>query len=253
MTDEEIRKADPYVNPETGIAVAKFERKARVASYQIGAAGNIRLSALLRMEQETGEEHMDGIGMGYEWLMKEQKAFLITTNQVMIHRLPQRNEQLTIITRPLGTSGVQFYREFSFQSEGKEIVRILQVSVVVDFREHKPLRPEKIYEYRIFCPLQAEKKERPPRLRFEEMPKLGERPIRYSDLDRNGHLTNTIYGDIIEDFLPETFRNYHNVQINYQKESKLKDTLELFGEVHNGGFAIQGIHHGEIGFTALIS
>ena len=50
-----------------------------------------------------------------------------------------------------------------------------------------------------------------------------------SDLDENLHLNNTVYGDIMLDFLPENLAEYSvsTVQINFRGEARLGDELEV--------------------------
>lgn len=232
---------------------AYFERKVRVESYQIGMSGHIRLSALLRMEQETGDEHMDALGLGYEKLVGDGVAILLVANRVQIARLPVRNELLTVSTRPRGTAGVQMFRDFAFSSGGEALARIRQVTVCVDPATHRPLRPEALYRYGIFRHEAMPREGRVDRLRPPEgLPVLGERPVRYSDLDTNNHLTNTIYGDIVEDFLPEDFRDYRFAQINYVAESKLGDVLRMRGGEEGGRFVLRGENRAGLGFSAAV-
>ena len=231
-----------------------FERPVRVESYQIGASGHIRLSALLRMEQETGDEHMDALGLSYEKLIEDGVAILLTANRVQVKRLPVRNEELIVSTRTRGTFGVQMFRDFLFQSAGEVLVQIRQVTVCVDPATHKLLRPEALYQYGIFKRETLPREDRVPRMHPpENLPFLGDRPVRYSDLDMNRHLTNTIYGDIVEDFLPDAFRDYHFAQINYVAESKLGDSLHVSGGEKAGQFLLVGRNQKGIGFTALVS
>ena len=80
------------------------------------------------------------------------------------------------------------------------------------------------------------------------MESWGVRQIRFSDLDFNGHMSNSIYGNIIEDYLPYNYVNNSNMrrkelyklQINYVKESKLKDDMLIYGKELEQGFIMVG-------------
>ena len=82
----------------------------------------------------------------------------------------------------------------------------------------------------------------------EDMQLWGVRQIRFSDLDFNGHMSNSIYGNIIEDYLPYNYINNSNLirkelyklQINYVKESKLKDSMSVYGKELEQGFIMTG-------------
>ena len=228
-----------------------FERQAQVESYEIGANGRVRLSALLRMEQETGDEHMDALGLGYERMQQDGIAVLITENSVTVQQMPVRGEKLRLTTRVLGSAGVHLYRDFVYYRGAEPLVHIRQVSVCVDWRSHRPLRPDALYQYGVFHREAVPREERVARVRFREPPPLlGERPVRYSDLDQNRHLNNTVYGDIVEDFLPEEFRNWQRVHISYIAEAKLGDVLLLCGERSAHSFGLTGLVDGAASFSA---
>ena len=82
----------------------------------------------------------------------------------------------------------------------------------------------------------------------EDMQLWGVRQICFSDLDFNGHMSNSIYGNIIEDYLPYNYINDSNLirkelyklQINYVKESKLKDSMSVYGKELEQGFIMTG-------------
>ncbi|ARP51205.1 MULTISPECIES: acyl-[acyl-carrier-protein] thioesterase [Caproicibacterium] len=241
-------EANAAVSPEV------FERTARVESHQIGADSTMHLSGLLRMEQETGEEHMDAVGLGYEKMYHDGIALLITENAVEVQRRPIRNENLRIVTRALGTAGVHLYRDFTFYSGEEQIAHILQASVGVDCRTHRPMRPEEaLFHYHVFPQSILPREQRVTKLRVnEELPPLGERPVRYSDLDMNHHLNNTIYGDIVEDFLPEQYKEWKKVHISYMAEAVLGDMLQVQGERRKNGFLMAGRKQGIRSFAALV-
>ena len=114
------------------VTIEEYSRTVQVASYEVGANAKIKLSVLLRMAQETSEQHLGALGIGYERLKADGIVFLFTNYSVSIKRMPVHNDVLTIKTHPCGTAGVQFYRDFVFYADGEEIVRIMQTSVSAD-------------------------------------------------------------------------------------------------------------------------
>ena len=108
------------------VTVEEYSRTVQVASYEVGANEKIKLSVLLRMAQETSEQHLGELGIGYERLKADGIVFLMTNYRLLIKRLPVHNDVLTIKTHPRGTVGVQFYRDFVVYADGEEIARIMQ-------------------------------------------------------------------------------------------------------------------------------
>ena len=60
---------------------------------------------------------------------------------------------------------------------------------------------------------------------------LGQRTVRWSDLDGNGHLYSANYGDIIWDYLPPALQERvpREFYINYSHEALLGEELRLMG------------------------
>ncbi|QEY35186.1 acyl-ACP thioesterase [Caproiciproducens galactitolivorans] len=233
--------------------IREYSRKVRVASYEIGAQGQMKLSFLMRMCQETSEQHLDIVGLSYEKLYEDGMVFLLITNRMKIKRMPLRNEEVTIKTHPRGVCGAQFYRDFKIYSGDEQIIDVMQTSVTADPNSHKILRPKKFLDYGVFSGEKVAPEDRVPKAEIpEDLPFVGERPIRYSDLDYNCHLNNTVYGDIVTDFLPgghDAFR-YAEVQINYINESALGDVLKIYAARKDGFVMMKGGNARGCGFTA---
>lgn len=68
-------------------------------------------------------------------------------------------------------------------------------------------------------------------LPHEGLTELGQRTVRWSDLDGNGHLYSANYGDIIWDYLPPALQERvpREFYINYSHEALLGEELRLMG------------------------
>ena len=233
--------------------INEYTREVRVASYEVGAQSVLRLSVLLRMCQETSERQLDLLGLSYEKMRADGIVFLIITNRVKIKRMPRHNETLTIQTHPRGTIGAQFYRDFKIYCGGELIVDVMQSSIAADAHTHKILRPKQFLQYGIFTDEKISADEKNERTTVpDDLPLVGERVIRYSDLDYNQHLNNTIYGDILTDFLPggADGKRYIEAQIDYVNESVLGDVLKIYACEENNRILMKGVHSRGCGFTA---
>nr|WP_319489582.1 acyl-ACP thioesterase domain-containing protein [uncultured Caproiciproducens sp.] len=233
--------------------INEYTREVRVASYEVGAQRLLKLSVLMRMCQETSEQHVDLVGLSYEKMYEDGIVFLLITNQAKIKRMPVHNEKITIKTHPRGVSGAQFYRDFVFYSGAEQIIEVMQTSIIADSNTHKVMRPKKFLDYGVFSGVKVEPENRIAKVVVpEDLPLVGERPIRYSDLDYNCHLNNTIYGDILTDFLPggAEGNRYAQAQINYVNESTRGEVLKIYAEQKNGKVLMQGVNSRGCGFTA---
>ena len=63
------------------------------------------------------------------------------------------------------------------------------------------------------------------------------RTVRYTDLDRNGHMNNTRYFDWINDLIPSEYHSAHPVKeftICYHTEAREGQTLDMNWEITDG-------------------
>ena len=226
----------------------------RVKTYDVGPNSKLKLSALLRVCQEVSERHLESVNMGYTAMKEKGLVFLIISNAARICRLPFLGEELQIRTHPRGTMGVQFYRDYEFWSGEELLIRVMQTSVSVDPVEHKILRPKVFLSQGVFFDEKVPREEKIDKITPQELPQLGVREIRYSDVDYNHHLNNTIYGDIAMDFLPEALREkqFAYEQIDYVSEALLGETLRICGGEFDGGYLVQGYHERGLSFSALM-
>lgn len=178
-----------------------------IRSYDIDQRRWLRLSSLLKIQQEIGELHLRAIGLPYDYMVDEfGLAFMFTRLNSVIYSLPKMGQELKVSTWCPGVRGLTFYRCYRLEDSGGNILVDSMASVVtVDAVEHKLRRPESIpcfskFEYRpdikSTCP-------KPQKIKLPEAFEAEyQRTVRYSDTDYNLHLNNTVYADIICDYMP---------------------------------------------------
>ena len=77
--------------------------------------------------------------------MKTQNlAFLILRVGMNINRLPKDGETITVLTRPEGNSGAQFYRSYKICVGQEELMDIMYSNILVDSTTHKIAHPSRL-------------------------------------------------------------------------------------------------------------
>ena len=167
----------------------------KIASYEVNLFGELRLSTVLRICQEVAEEHLTMYQMDHVTLMKTQNlAFLILRVGMNINRLPKDGETITVLTRPEGNSGAQFYRSYKICVGQEELMDIMYSNILVDSTTHKIAHPSRLDYLKIDIKQTLSPKQKLNKLKIpEDMESWGIRQIRFSDLDFNGHMSNSIY------------------------------------------------------------
>lgn len=240
------------MNDET---VREYARSLGVPVYDVGPGDTLKLGSALRLVQETSEQHLAVMHAGYETMRNAAGlVFFIISTRVKISRMPEHGERVVITTHPRGRAGAQFYRDFLFDTEsGERVFEVMQTTVLADAETHKVQRPQALKPFGFYPENIMKPEERMARFSVPDgMPVLGERRVFYSDLDANGHMNNTVYGDIVWDFLPEEMRKAgKKIQINYLAEAGEGDVLRLSGGKSGGGFLLRGDRAGTVSFTAF--
>lgn len=184
----------------------------RIHSYEAGPDRRLRLSSQLKLQQEVGELHFSAGGLGYDELYRHGIAFVLTRTHSLISRAPELGEQVHLRTWHRSSRGAQFYRCYQFlDGEGRVLVDSVTAFALVDVKQHKLLRPTVFQEFGL--EEQPERKSSCPDPAKWRLPAglepAGERPVRWSDIDYNGHLNNTVYADIACDVLPGGMAGRH--------------------------------------------
>lgn len=219
----------------------EYSETIQLATYDVGVKNKLRLSSLMRYCQEISERHLGVYGLPYEKLKADGLVFVFTRAQIKIHNLPVHRETIRMTTRACGVVGAQFYREFEVWRGEELMVEVLEASALVSAREHRLLRPKAFSRYGISAGENSG--QRLGRIAMpKDAPQVGERMVRYSDLDYNGHLNNAIYCDIFCDFVPGGMmgRNLVDFQIHFVLETRLGENLKIYAKEEDGAVYLGG-------------
>lgn len=229
--------------------LSEYTQQVKLTTYDMDANNTLRPSALLRYCQEACELHLACYGLTHEKMQGDGIVFVFTRAGGVVNRWPRQNDPITITTRARGVVGVQFYRSFDFYCGEEHLAEILQASVVVSTQEHKLLRPKAFLDYGVGAGENTGQKLDRMNLP-KDMPVVAEREVRYSDLDYNGHVNNSVYSDIFCDYVPGSMhgRALREFQIHYVMESREGEVLQIQREEQDGLLLMRGVNPRGISF-----
>lgn len=219
---------------------ALFSLPLTVPSFDVGPEGVLRLSALLRWQQEAGERQVRRYKMDWEPLAAEGLAFVLTQGCGRVYRLPRVGEPVTLETWSDHVEHARFYRGYRLADRaGETLTESFASFCLVDVHTHRLCRPTPEIAGRLpglrresGCPLPAPLKDLP------AMEPAGEWRVRRSSVDLNRHLNNTVYADLLTDFIPASLRELpvKGYALRYLTEAREGDLLTLYygarGEEH---------------------
>ncbi len=214
------------------VALETYSLSMTVPTYDTAANGLLRVSALLRWQQEVGEQQTKRYGLDWDSLAQKGVAFVLARGCGEIHRLPRHGEQVTMQTWSDRIQGVQFFRGYRLLSAaGETLTESMASFALVDIHTHRLCRPTVVDMSTLptavqetACPLPPALKDVPP------LTVVGEWTVRDSAVDFNRHLNNTVYADLLCDFLPAAVREQppQRYALQYMTEAREGDTLTLY-------------------------
>lgn len=229
----------------------------KIASYDVGESDRLRLSAVLRYQQEAAEQHLQPGGLGWKGLGAHGIAFVASRWHTTVRRMPLMEEEVTLTTWHRERKGPRFLRCYEWtDAAGQVLIQGVMQFALVAVEDHRLLRGD---EFMRIAPLPEPERgvacADPQRFRLPELAPVGEYTVRRSDIDRNGHMNNTHYADLLWDFLPEdpAGRQPVDVQLHFAGESRLGDTLTMAAGLDEAGVAyIRGDHARGGAFAARV-
>ena len=234
-----------------------YERNLTVGSPDVDRYDRLKLSSLLMFHQIIGELHLNEFGTTSNYMQNELGlAFVFTKIKVKIHRLPVLNEKVKLTTWCSELKGIRFYRNYRLETENGEFLTESKAEVIcLDLKSRKPVRPNLITGFNDFL-YNSELEnscEKPQKLSVPDGNcRFSERPVEKSDIDRNGHVNNTIYAEISVDCLNEKEQQLplKSFEINFVNEVFLgeKINLKIFDEP-NGKFILGEVSN-NVSFTS---
>ena len=218
--------------------------------------GFCKPGALQDMMQECGNMHSQQLKLSRDdlpgstvWVLL--KAFLRLNRPVL------RAEEVTVSTWYRGSAGAQVYRDYDVHIGGEQVGEAMTAWVMFDLGKQFPVRPKISNEAElIYTPPQPKtlvlgKPERP-----AETFECGTRPVRYSDLDMNGHMNNIKYMEIVCDTLKLEEREgvfLKSAALHYAAQTMPGQTLVLkTGELDGGRVYVSGTADGRLTFEAAV-
>ena len=191
----------------------------------------VRPSQILAYMQETSSYHLTSNGMSLDELRdRHGLAFLLSRVVMRIYAPLYTGEEIDVQTWVCESRGLSFHRCFRILRGDEVIAEAFTVWALLDLNERK-LLPVTAFPYDIEPdPMLGQEflaRVRMPAL--EQMEKVGERKIVYSDIDYNGHMNNTRYPDMLCDFTPDVCsRRAVGVTLSFLNEAAFDEVLSVY-------------------------
>lgn len=227
----------------------KTIRRFPVACYDTDVAHYLKPGAFMDLAQEVANISADSLGFGFDDLQRYGLAWVLSRMEIDFLATPRWKDTVELQTWHKGFEGPFYVRDFRMLGpDGNPAVLATSSWLVFDVTARRLLRREHLEEK---LPLDTRHPESaidtpcdkvvlPAEAVIEE---IAEHCVSYSDVDFVGHTNNARYVVWAMDCLPYeevASRRVRRLRINFNKETRPGDVVELFRTPVEGGWMVEG-------------
>ena len=215
-----------------------YEKEYPITDAAVDCFGNLKPSMLLFFCQDVAGHHCVHLGADYDTLAQKNLFWAIIRQKVQITRLPRSGETIRVETWPMPTTKVCYPRStVAYDKEGNELFRAIGMWVLMDKESRAMILPGKS-GVTVQGLLTGTELAAPGSLASRQLQDVHSRTVRYSDLDRNGHMNNTRYLEWMGDLLPSAFHEGNSPReftVCYHNEAREGEELRLGWQLNEEG------------------
>ena len=215
-----------------------FRHTYTVEDNEVDCFGDLSLSMILFYAQDIAGRHCVDLKLDYDTMAARRLFWAVIRHRIQVTRLPRRGEEITVETWPMPTTRVAYPRAtVAWDAQGRELFRIISLWVIMDLDTRAMILPGRS-GVEVEGILLGSELSAPGSLVPKALENRQERTVRYSDLDRNGHMNNCRYLQWAQDLLPSAFHGSHRVKeltICYLSEAREGDKMTLSWQQNEDG------------------
>lgn len=217
--------------------------------------GNAKPSALLLFCQEAAGGHCAQLELDWDTLRKKNMFWAIIRSKMEISRMPRAGETITVETWPMPTTRVAFPRATAgYDKDGNLLFRATALWVLMDPESRAMILPGKS-GILLEGMETGEELSVPGSLLPGDVTEFAQRQVRFTDIDRNGHMNNTRYMEWLYDLLDSEYwqqRPLKGFTACYLSEAKENQVLRLgWAEIDPHHLRLEIRRDGEEAFRKL--
>lgn len=201
-----------------------------VEDNEVDCFGRLKPSMILFYAQDVAGHHCLQLGTDYDTMAAKRLFWAVIRHRVQVTRMPGRGETITVETWPMPTTRVAYPRAtVAYDAAGQECFRIISLWVIMDLDTRAMILPGKS-GVEVQGVARGNELAAPASLMPKVLENRQKRWVRYSDLDRNGHMNNCRYLEWATDLVPSSFHAEHPMAeftVCYLSEAREGECLNL--------------------------
>ena len=218
--------------------------------------GNARPTGIFRIVQEAAYMHLCSLGQSEDELRRDKRAYIVSNIGIDVIKPMKMGDKVEVRTWENNSAGAKFMRYYSVLRGGEEIVSGSCVCALINIETGRLMRVgESGYTFGRSGEGRTPSVDSHGVMSKElEYVKVAEYPVLYSFIDRNDHMNNTCYADMMFSAVPDCVdKQLAAISISYLRQAKLKDVLTLYLAEANGTYFVKSeLPDGTLNSTAAI-
>lgn len=203
-----------------------YEMKSRIRYSEVGPDRRLTLISMIEYLQDCATFHSEDLGLGLDFLEKNDMGWVLAGWQIVIERYPELCEDITVSTWPYQFRGYFAYRNLMITGSGGEVIaKADSIWILVDTTKGRPRKPveEQVEKYVLEPRLDMDYAPRKIRL-APETEECDPVEVHRHMIDTNGHMNNGQYVLIARELLPADFE-VRQLRTEYKTEAVLGSVI----------------------------
>lgn len=203
-----------------------YEFDGRVRYSEIDETGSLSITGLVNYFQDASTFQSEELGVGIEYMKENHQAWVLSSWQIVIERMPELGEKIISQTWPYEFNSFYGLRNFALLDENRNyLAKANSIWALIDVDKQRPIRcTDRILEkYVLEEPLEMEYAARkvpvPEGGTMEASIIIGQHL-----LDTNHHVNNGQYIALAAAYLPKDFE-IRQLRAEYRMQARLHDVM----------------------------
>ena len=207
-----------------------FSESFKVNSHSCDYNGVVRPGAVITYLQECANLQIDTLGPTDAEMRAAGQFFVLSRIGMALTSPIRAYETLTAETWAVPSRGFSFLRCHRLLRGEEIICEATSVWALIGAEDKRPLRTDAYRPNFDTEPLSPFGMPERVRVDAERLTEVGCHTVRYADTDRNRHMNNTVYADMLAGFLDLRGKYVSRLSINYFHEAPIGSTLSVLHE-----------------------
>ena len=208
-----------------------FELKITVTAHDIDTNCLATPTSIVKYMMEAVDRNMLNASPSYQELFSRGLSVVVSRSSIEVLRPIKEYEEIIVSTWATPSKTFSFPRSYLIKSGEETVAKGLSVWALLDVNTGKLVKGSdfSVEGYGIGEEIELSIPTRFKMPEDSDFSLCGEKKILYSDIDRNFHMNNTKYFDMLFDYIPKRENIYmSSCLINYVGEAPLGSKLDIY-------------------------